>query len=160
MDNRQLRETCVEFVPAPRLRRPFFQMCEGDRCCRVLFSIPDWMARLFTPASPPSPTRDSGWLSSLYSSLCCLGLFGGSGLFDPGTQPPEWAKCDIPNTLAAIAKFQPCAKRHSFLDNPVSRGRRAQATRSPGFRPAKKASRLSSARKPMASRVSVVALPI
>ena len=34
------------------------------------------------------------------------------------------------------------------------------ATRSPGSRPAKIASRLSNARKPMASRVSRVALPI
>jgi hypothetical protein len=60
MDIRQLRETCVEFAPAPRLRRPFFKIFEGDRCCRVLFSIPDWMARLFTPANRPSRIRDSG----------------------------------------------------------------------------------------------------
>jgi len=40
----------------PPAGRPFFQIREGDRCWRVLFSILNWMARLFTPASRPSPT--------------------------------------------------------------------------------------------------------
>ena len=161
MDNRQLRETCVEFAHAPRRRRPFFQMCEGDRCCRVLFSILNWMARLFTPASRPSPTCDTGWLSSPLVLPFCLGLIGGSGLFDPGTQSPGMSRVWHTKYLGRNRIISVLRKKDTVTQTvKYPRGAVPQATRSPGSSPAKKASRLSSARNPMASRVSAVALPI
>ena len=100
----------------------------------------------FLHTSPLQRGKLSGFLS--YPSFVKRGegrfiLFGMILHFHvPRVLPPCWDMKDCPGVHLSASK------------------ERLQATRSPGSRPAKNASRLSRARNPMASRVSLVALPM
>ncbi len=157
-------ETCVKFAPVPgssnRLRDNARRLIlpilfSIKRLMASNFTLPDEYrnhavsARTFLPIVPPylqrpkhRPLRDrwsfpsNGKILAYHIPIRNLPMFGMCG------RPIQPLLIIIGGYLITFSETRP------------------YATRSPGSSPLKKASRLSRARNPMASRVSVVALPM
>ena len=124
----------------------------GLRCCILLgiSRIDDALARLFHAA------RAYGYAAPASCRPRCRART---------TTASAGPNAGIPPNIGTVRRPRPMNRGPSsvfhnaeFIERDGLRC--GQATRSPGSRPAKNASRLSRARKPMASRVSRLALPI